>query len=69
MTGGGRSGGAKAIGLERKVAIGATAAVLGIAVVGTRASELGAALVVAGLAYFMWQIHRYGRLGPDRRPP
>jgi hypothetical protein len=63
--------------LQRWMALGASVCILGLALVGVRAtasapisvagfdvaSELGALVVLAGLIVLMACIHRYGRLG------
>jgi hypothetical protein len=43
--------------------MGATLTVIGLALVGTHASEAGAVIVLGGLLLLFYRIHRYGRLG------
>ena len=53
-------------GLRRQLAMAATAALIGIGIVGTRESFIGALVVVAGVLAMAHAIHRLGRLGPER---
>ena len=60
---------AKELGSERKLAWGATLSIVGLGIVGTRASEPGGALSLVGWLLLFWAIHRYGRLGPPTSAP
>ncbi len=51
---------------QRSVGLAASVSVVGLALVGTRESRVGAMVVVLGLLGLMWSVHRYGRLGTER---
>ncbi|MBM4357777.1 MAG: hypothetical protein FJ096_06675 [Deltaproteobacteria bacterium] len=51
---------------HERLAVGAAAVtMLGLGIVGTRASDLGAVVTLLGLASLMLAVHRYGRLGVE----
>jgi hypothetical protein len=50
---------------ERGAALAATVTIVGLALVGTGPTNLGAFVTLAGLAGLMFAIHTYGRLGED----
>jgi hypothetical protein len=56
---------ARPLSLARMLALAAAVLAVGLYIVATRESILGAALVLAGLAGMMFFIHRYGRLGEE----
>lgn len=51
---------------ERLSLAAATVTVLGLAMVGTGPTDLGAAVSLAGLGGLMFAVHAYGRLGEER---
>jgi hypothetical protein len=50
---------------RRDLVSGAGLLILGLATVGTGASEAGAVIALIGALLTIWSIHRFGRLGPD----
>ena len=50
---------------RRWLKIGAVLLLLGLALVGTDASDAGIVVTLAGLLATIVGIHRFGRLGPD----
>ena len=54
---------------QRLLMLGGSIAMIGLALVGTdTAVDISAWIVLAGLVLFMFQIHRFGRLGTDVGP-
>ena len=51
--------------IRRLVIVSGAAAVLGIALVGTHESVIGAVLVIGGMLTLIGSIHKLGRLGVD----
>ena len=53
---------------HRTLALGATICIVGLALVGIGPdlADVGAFVVLGGLATLTFQIHRYGRLGRER---
>jgi hypothetical protein len=47
------------------VGLGATIALVGIALCTTSTPDLGAWTTLAGLVITIWGVHRFGRSGPD----
>lgn len=62
----GRADAAKVLEHQRYLGLGATIAIVGLALVGTHASKAGALVVVVGLLVLMGSVHRFGRLGTER---
>jgi hypothetical protein len=54
---------------QRLVGLGATIAIVGLALVGTHDSKVGSSVVIVGLLLLMWSVHRFGRLGTERVRP
>lgn len=50
---------------RRLVGLGATIALVGIALCTTSTPDLGAWTTLAGLVITIWGVHRFGRSGPD----
>lgn len=51
---------------HRFLALGATLAVVGLGLVGSHETDVGALVTLAGLGTLVLSIHRYGRLGEER---
>lgn len=49
----------------RRLALGASITIVGLALVGIRESDPGALAVLVGLSLLGYAIHSYGRLGPE----
>jgi hypothetical protein len=45
--------------------LGATGVLAGIALAVSASPDLGGVLVVTSVAWLVWTLHRFGRLGPD----
>jgi hypothetical protein len=56
---------AQVTGRERIIAGAALVLMLGLAAVGTRPSDAGTGLTLAGLVGLMYGIHKFGRLGEE----
>lgn len=50
---------------RRSLAVGASALLVGLALVGTAESDLGMAVVLGALLVLVYGVHSFGRLGPD----
>ena len=50
---------------RRLVGLGATVALVGIALSASEYQDLGAWVTLAGLVLTIWGVHRFGRSGPD----
>lgn len=61
-----RANAAKVLEHQRYLGLGATVAIVGLALVGTHQSKAGALVVVVGLLVLMGSVHRFGRLGTER---
>lgn len=53
---------------ERRLAVTGTVTIVGLAMVGTGASDVGAVVALIGALSLFWSVHLYGRLGPDSSP-
>ncbi|MEZ4224949.1 MAG: hypothetical protein R3B13_28610 [Polyangiaceae bacterium] len=53
---------------RRMVGLGATIALVGIALCASEQAEFGAWVTLAGLVATIWGVHRFGRTGPDGQP-
>jgi fatty acid desaturase len=62
----GRRHASRAARQQRWIAISASVAIVGLAVVGTGAGNFGAPIVIVGLLSLMWGVHRFGRLGSEQ---
>ncbi len=51
---------------QRYLGLGATIAIVGLAMVGTHASKAGSLVVIVGLLLLIGSVHRFGRLGTER---
>lgn len=51
---------------QRRLALGGSMTIVGLALVGSTGTDIGAIVVIAGLLTLMYAIHRYGRLGAER---
>ena len=51
---------------QRYLGLGATISIVGLALVGTHASNVGAFVVIVGLLVLMGSVHRFGRLGTEK---
>ncbi len=50
---------------RRQVGIGATLALVGIALSASETPDIGAWTTLAGLVVMIWGVHRFGRSGTD----
>ncbi len=51
---------------QRYLGLGATVSIVGLALVGTHDSKVGAFVVIVGLLVLLGSVHLFGRLGTER---